>query len=55
MGRARWAGPSAHKKDTGRVKKFNPPTPYSPVRQARWPVEPTRGLKRASPRPVQLK
>jgi len=59
LGMAKWAGPDGSarqpdKKNMGRVKKFNPPTPYSPARQARWPVGPTRGPKRASPRPVPV-
>jgi len=38
----------------GRVQKFSPSTRDSPTRQARWPVGPTRGPKRAGPRAVSL-
>jgi len=59
LGVSKWAGPDGparqpDKKNMGRVKKFNSPTLYSPARQARWPDGPTRGPKRASPRPVPV-
>jgi len=55
LGMTKWVGPDGptrqpDRKNMGRVKKFSPPTRDSPARQARWPVGPTRGSKRARSR-----
>jgi len=39
----------------GRATNFSPSAHDSPARQARWPVGPARGPKRASPRAVRQK
>jgi len=57
---AKWARPDGPArqpdwKSMGRATNFSPPAHDSLARQARWPVEPARGPKRASPRAVRQK
>jgi len=57
---AKWARPDGPArqpgwKGMGQATNFSPSAHVSPARQARWPVGPARGPKRASPRPVRQK